>query len=208
MPIEELRRRWNLALQHRGRCVDCDSSRIWFNGVRRRTASLLEGERTVFVDDVPVRRLRCRDCRRRFSRPAERVTSRGHQQPCVVSRAVAETSLDRDATRATVACQHGCHRRTLHRWIARVAALAEPAALACTLVSESAAPTLPMVPALRPSRSSQLAALAARAMTVLALLEALVSLRGLEPPALAHAPLFVPAVASPTGTRSGAASDG
>jgi hypothetical protein len=134
--------------------------------------------------------------------------TRSHYQPCVVAQAVARDALDRDAGPTTVARAHGCHRRTIGRWVARVAGLAEPALLARTLVAESATVVVPTPPVTRRRRSARLAALCLRAVAVLALLEALASLRGLAPPGLAHAPLFVPALASPTGGTAPAHSRG
>jgi hypothetical protein len=51
-------------------------------------------------------------------------------------------------------------------------------------------------------------ALGTRAVAVLALLEALASLHGLEPPALAHAGWLVPVDVSSTDTVGGARSSG
>jgi len=77
------------ALEHRGCCPRCGGDRVWRNGVRWRKATLLDGDRVVYVGDVPVRRLRCRGCGARWSRAPEQIGSRGHYQPCVVARAVA-----------------------------------------------------------------------------------------------------------------------
>jgi transposase-like protein len=183
-------------LAHLGRCPRCGSDRVWRNGVRQRKATLLDGDRTVCVGDVPVRRLRCRCCGARWSRAPERIESRGHYQPCVVARAVARVVVEGGPS--AVAREHGCDRRTLGRWIERVAKLAEPAQLARTLVAGADQPTLPVLPTARPSRSARLTALGTRAIAVLALLEALASLHGLAPPGLAHACVCVPADAAPT----------
>jgi transposase-like protein len=207
MSLDELRRRWEEALTHRGCCPQCHSARVWFNGVRQRTVSLLDGERTVFVDGVPVRRLRCGECGGRWSHEPAGVARRGHYQACVVARAVTQTVLD-DARRAEIAHDHGCHRRTLGRWVERVAAIAEPAHLARILLAQSEVPVVPALPAPRPSRSGRLRALGARAVAVLALLEALASLRGLEPPALGHARWLVHADAPSTDRDRGARSMG
>ena len=160
----------------------------------------------MFLDDVPVRRLRCGDCGARWSVPPDGVTVRGHYQPCVVARAVVRVVVDA-AARAAIAAEHACHRRTLDRWVEHVAAVAEPAALGRTLLAEAQAPVLPApVPVLRPSRSPRLAALGARAVAVLGLLEALASACGLEPPGLAHVARFVPASATPASAKGGATS--
>ena len=198
MWIEDLRSRWLCALSQRGRCPRCGGARVWHNGIRLRKASLWDGETTRFVSDVPCRRLRCGDCSARWTHPPERVTRREHYQPCVVADAVSGVVAEPGAVVSEIARTHGCHRRTLARWVARVATVTEPAELARALVAESDAPVVPHPPELmRPTRSERLKSLGARAVWVLALLEALASLRGLEPPALAHAATFVPAVAPP-----------
>jgi transposase-like protein len=195
MWLEELRRRWAEALAHRGRCPRCGGDRVWHNGIRRRKATVFDGDRAVYVDDVPVRRLRCGCCGARWSRTPEQIESRGHYQPAVVARAVARVVVDGGPT--VVADEHGCDRGTLGRWIERVAKSAEPAQLSRVLVAAADQPVLPALPTARKSRSARLTSLGVRAIAVLALLEALASLHGLAPPGLAHAHKFVPAVAAP-----------
>ena len=169
---------------------------------------MLDDDRAVFVYDVPVRKLQCGDCRARWTHLPDGLTGRVHYQACVVSRAVTRTVLD-DAPRAEIARDHGCHPRTLGRWVARVAAIASPARLARVLLAAAGAPVLPApLVVSRPSRSARLMALGTRAVAVLALLEALASLHGLAPPALAHAGWLVPADVSSSDTVGGARSSG
>lgn len=169
---------------------------MWRNGIRRRKATLLDGDRAVYVCDVPVRRLRCGDCGARWSRAPEQIESRGHYQPCVVARVVARVVVDGGPT--AVARDHGCDRGTVLRWVERVAKVAEPPRLSQVLITAADQPSLPVMPTARMSRSARLSALGARAITVLGLLEALASLHGLAPPGLAHARRFMPADATPT----------
>src|SRR5215510_3086849 len=119
MWLEDLRRRWTVALAYLGRCLRCGSDRRW------RKATVLDGDHAVYVDDVPVRRLRCGCCGARWSRVPERVESRGHYQPCVVARAVARVVVDGGPT--AIAIEHACDRGTPGRWVERVAKVAEPA---------------------------------------------------------------------------------
>lgn len=190
---EDLRSRWDVALSAREPCVECASTRVWHNGTRLRKASLLGETGVEFFPVVPVRRLRCRDCRARWAGTPERVPSRAHYQPCVVARAIATLEREPDETTSEIARAHGCHRRTLGRWIERVADLAEPPLLGAAVAAEACAPVLPEVPTeiRRVTGSAQMRAQLLRALVVLALLEALASLRGLEPPALAHAAVLV-----------------
>jgi transposase-like protein len=175
--------------------------------MRSRKASLRCADKTEFFDDAPVRRLRCRDCCKRWLHAPAEITTRAHYQPCVVAAAVASDVLDGDRSTKDVAREHGCDRRTVRRWIDRVAQVAKPAELSERLLGESTVPALPTPPPVIPARrSARLAAVCLRAVWVLALLEALASLRGLAPPGLAHAHQFIPANATPTEIRSPAQS--
>jgi transposase-like protein len=196
MSLEQLRARWTEGLSHRGRCIRCGSGRVRHDGVRRRKASLQLDDGVAFVPDVPERRLRCGACPQRWFHPPEGITSRAHYQPCVVAHALGAMSAEPAASTAEIAAAHGCHRRTLGRWIERVAAIAEPALLASAVVHEADAPVLPVIPTevVRPTAPPRTLARLLRALQVLALLEALASLRGLEPPALAHAAALVPRI--------------
>ena len=200
MSLDEFKERWEQELSHRGRCLQCDSERVWYNGIRLRKATLRDGEQTVFVADIPVRRLLCADCSARWSMAPKGVPTRAHYQPCVVSAAVVTAVLDPTVCDATVAQEHGCHRRTLLRWVERVARVAEPAELMRRVLLESETPVIPAPPpVVRPRRSAALMALGQRAVWVLFLLEVLTSLLGLSPPGLIHIPRFLPALASPSG---------
>lgn len=199
MSRDDLIARWQQALDRRGPCVACASLRVWHNGIRRRTATVRVEDRSEFFSDVPVRRLRCGDCGHRFSQAPEGVVTRGHYQPCVVAEAVVRDVVDPKATTTGVAKQHGCHRRTIGRWVARVAATFDPAQLGQRLLVESAVPVIPAAPVtVRRRRSSSWQAVGVRAVWVLALLEALATWQGLAPPGLAHVHRLVPAVASPS----------
>lgn len=183
----------------RGRCVRCQSERVWYNGIRWRSASLRDGDQTVFVTDIPVRRLRCGDCSFRWSRAPEGVPTRAHYQPCVVSHAVLTAGLSPQQSDVAVAQTHRCHRRTLRRWIERLACAAQPAELLRAILRESDASVIPSAPPpVRPRRSAAVAARLQRALWVLGLLEILTSLLGLPPPGLSHLPIFLPAHVPPT----------
>jgi hypothetical protein len=168
---------------------------VWRNGVRLRKATVLDGDRAVYVEDVPVQRLCCGDCHARWSRAPEHVESRAHYQPAVVAHAVARVAVDGGPT--AIAGEIGCDRGTLGRWVERVAKVAEPARLSRVLLAAADQPVVPALPTARTSRSARLTALGARALAVIALLEALASLHGLSPPGLAHADRLVPADAAP-----------
>jgi hypothetical protein len=112
---------------------------------------------------------------------------------------------------STVGARHGCDRRTVRRWVARVASIVEPSLLAAALLATTGEPALPPLP-LAPTRTcGRLGDLLLRAVVVLALLEALASALILEPPALVHATTMlatVPADAQRLQNRGDPASEG
>lgn len=194
--LEELRRRWLEALSHRGVCPACGSGRVQHDGTRIRAASLqIEGTVT-YVPEIPERRLRCAACRKRWFVAPDGVHARAHYQPCVVAHAIAALGTEPGASATAVAAAHGCDRRTLGRWVERVAELAEPADIAAAIVEDADAPVLPAVPTelARPVASPRTGARRLRALQLLVLLDALASLRALEPPALAHAAVLLPRI--------------
>lgn len=178
--------------------------RVWFGGTRTRKASIMLEGRTAYIADVPQRRLGCRDCDARWTRAAEGISTRAHYQPCVVAHALATLQEESELTAAEIAGAHGCHPRTLGRWIDRVADIADPRDLGAAVVAQADAPVLPVIAKeiARPGGAHAHKQLV-RALAVLALLEALASLRGLEPPALAHAAELVATMpANAPGPRS------
>lgn len=194
-----LRQRWKMQLTYRGRCLRCQSERVWYNGIRWRSASLRDGDQTVFVTDIPVRRLQCGECSVRWSRAPEGVPTRAHYQPCVVSHAVLTAGLSPQQPDVAIAKTHRCHRRTLLRFIERLACAAPPAELLRRILQESDAAVIPSAPPPSPPRrSAAVAARLQRALWVLGLLDILTSLLGLPPPGLSQLPVFLPAHVPPT----------
>jgi len=191
MLFDDLRVRWEEALSQRWPCTACGSIRVWHDGKRLRKASMHDETHVEFIASIPARRLKCGDCRARWTRAPERVPSRAHYQACVVAHAIAMMQHAPESSTREIARAHCCHRRTLDRWIERVAALAEPAALAAEVAAAATAPVLPDVPTELAGGRTRTRAQLLRAFVVLALVEALASLRGLEPPALAHAAALI-----------------
>lgn len=194
--IARLRGRWAEQYDERPPCPrGCVGGKTWHDGGRERSATIRADEASAFVPDAKQRRKSCSVCRTSWTHRPEGITSRAHYQPCVVSHAIGELGSDATATTITVAEEIGCAPRTVRRWGARVAALGDPAAVASMIVEEADEPVLPPVPTeiAAPQRSPRLRALLVRAVQVLVLLEALASLRGLPPPALAHAATLIPA---------------
>lgn len=199
MSLEELRARWQRALSYRGRCVGCEGTRVWHIGIRLRAASVMLEEQTAFIPDIPERRLKCRECGAQWTHAPEGISSRAHYQACVVAHALEMMEHEPETSAAEIAHTHGCHRRTLARWIDRVADLADPRELGAAVVAEAEAPVLPeLATEVRRPGGAHVHKRLVHALAVLALLEALASLRGLEPPALGHGAALVrtmPAIA-------------
>jgi hypothetical protein len=169
-----------------GTCPQCTSVRVWSNGTRARSASL-RFSRTAYVPELSQRRLYCRACRFRWTRRPPELAPRVHFQACVASHVV-ESLAAGDGTATSLAREHGCHRRTIGRLVARVAGVAEPAELAAEIARTVDEPVLP-APAEVPqiaerARTEQGHSRLRRAVWVLALVEVLATLRAGEPPAL------------------------
>lgn len=194
--ITRLRSRWQEQYDERPGCPHgCVGGRTWHDGRRERSATLRMDEASVFVPDASQRRKSCSVCGRGWTHRLEGISSRAHYQPCVISHALGELGSEPDASTVTVAEEVDCAPSTVRRWVERIAALAEPPALASAIVKEADEPIVPPVPTelAAPQRSPRLRALLLRAVAVLVLLEALASLRGLAPPALAHVAELIPA---------------
>jgi hypothetical protein len=111
---------------------------------------------------------------------------------------VLTTGLSSQTSDVAIAQRHRCHRRTLRRWIERLACAASPAELLRQILRESDASVIPSAPQLgRPRRSAVVAARLQRALWVLLLLDILTSLLGLPPPGLSHLALWLPAHVPP-----------
>lgn len=193
--VARLRARWAEQYDERPPCPAGCVGAVWHDGGRLRKATLLIDGVPSFASDIAQRRNHCRVCGKSYTHDPEAITSRAHYQPCVVSRAITELGTTPETSTTLVAAQIGCVTSTVRRWVERVAALAEPAQLASRLVQEAGEPVLPAVPLVlaAPQRSPRLGPLLLRALAVLVLLEALASIAGYAPPALAHAAYFIPA---------------
>lgn len=102
----------------------------------------------------------------------------------MIASAVAE--LAAGASTTAVAAGHGCDRRTVRRFVERVASAGEPAEVARELTAAVDEPVLPKSSVAERSAplSARCAAQLKQAIVLLELVEALGSVRGREPPAL------------------------
>jgi hypothetical protein len=162
-------------------CVSCGALRIWFNGHRKRSASVtVEGGHVIYLSEVRCRRVKCADCRLSWTlRPAGLVPHK-HYQPCVVATVLGRYLFDKSSTMQTVAAGAGCSRRTVSRWLRWVGQLGEPAVLLRKLIEATDTVIVPRVRAIAKPQGPHLS----RAAEMLGLFEHLASAYGLEPPGL------------------------
>lgn len=153
-----------------------------FNGSYTRSASKKILDAVVHIAGILQRRLRCRACGFGWVRRSEEIIARAHYQACVIASAVAELAIGTSTT--AVATAHGCDRRTLRRFVERVAAAGDPAEIARELTALVDGPVLPKTPLKERAVPLKCAAQLKQALVLLELIEALGSVQGKEPPAL------------------------
>jgi hypothetical protein len=110
-------------------CPFCSCRRIYWNGHRERSASVMEGDCVSHFTDILCRRVKCANpaCGKSWTlRPPGLVPSR-HYQLCVVASAVMQFLCDPHRTLTAIARAHQCCRRTVGRWLRWIAG---PSALA------------------------------------------------------------------------------
>ena len=109
-------------------CPFCYGRRIYWNGHRERSASVMEGDRVTHFTDILCRRVKCANatCRKSWTlRPAE-LMPRRHYQLCVMASAVRQFLFGPRRTLTAVARAHQCCRRTVGRWLRWVAGPSAP----------------------------------------------------------------------------------
>ena len=121
-------------------CPFCYGQRIYWNGHRERSASVMEGDRVSHFTDIVCRRVKCANppCRKSWTlRPPGLMPSR-HYQLCVVASAVRQVLFGPHRTLTAVARAHQCCRRTVGRWLRWIRGLAGPSALVRPVIPELA----------------------------------------------------------------------
>lgn len=167
-------------------CEACGSDRVAWNGHGTRTASVHVGGRTEFLDDIRCRRVRCGTCRVSWMLRPSGLQARRHYQPCVVEAATSEY-VSGETIRASVAQRHGCSRRTLGRWLGRLAAMGTSRLSAWLAALTDRPLRLPLRRVVDLQRKAGTTAGRCRlelAAEVLGLVTALGEAMGLEPPVL------------------------
>jgi hypothetical protein len=131
---EELNKAWDQFFETVDKpccCPFCQGRRIYWNGYRERSASVLDGDRVVYLSEVVCRRVKCanRQCKKSWTlRPPGLMPDR-HYQMCVVASAARRFLFDPHSTLSSVAAAHQCCRRTVGRWLRWLAGIAKRSAL-------------------------------------------------------------------------------
>lgn len=102
-----------------GHCPFCQGLRIYWNGHRERSASVLEGDRVIHLTDILCKRVKCANppCRKSWTLRPPGLMARRHYQLCVVASAMRQWLFEPHSTLTAVARAHECCRRTVGRWL-------------------------------------------------------------------------------------------
>jgi hypothetical protein len=110
-------------------CPLCRCRRIYWNGSRERSASVLEGDNVSYLTDILCRRVKCAGCKKSWTLRPPGLMPRRHYQLGVVARATRQFLFEPHSTLTSVARAHQCCRRTVGRWLRWIGDLASPSAL-------------------------------------------------------------------------------
>jgi hypothetical protein len=170
-------------------CIFCKGTKIYWNGQRQRTASVMIANKVAHLTDILCKRVKCAtpECKKSWTLRPAGLMPRRHYQLCVVAHATSKFLFDPQATLTLVAQLHCCCRRTVGRWLNWIGGIADPADLIRRLlkVSKDAASTT----VFKMSDIFQKAAgtgrkIFERTAKNLCILEALGTAYGYEPPGL------------------------
>lgn len=124
---EKLKQQWNQFFEEVKK--PCKCIKLFWNGRRERTASVLIGDQTVYLIDILCRRTKCSQCKKSWTIRPEGLMPGWHYQLCVVAHAASRFLFDTDATLSKVADIYQCARRTVGRWLKWIAGIAKPSEL-------------------------------------------------------------------------------
>ena len=112
-------------------CLFCKGYRVYWNGQRERTASVLIGNEVVYFTDILCKRVKCAEpkCKKSWTLRPPGLIPRRHYQICIVEHATEKFLFDQYATLTSVAGEHQCSRRTVGRWLNWISGIAEPSQL-------------------------------------------------------------------------------
>ncbi|MFQ5976227.1 MAG: hypothetical protein ACE5J5_07935 [Candidatus Hydrothermarchaeales archaeon] len=188
--VEKFKEQWDRffeTVEKPSGCIFCEGSRIYWNGQRERTASVLIGDEVVYLIDILCKRVKCAnlECKKSWTLRPPGLMPRRHYQLCIVAHGASKFLFDSHATLTSVADEHQCSRRTVGRWLKWISGIAEPSELIRRLFYISKKPTntfLKVWEILRKAASTS-KKMFKRTAKNFCILEALGTAYGYEPPA-------------------------
>ena len=138
--IDKIKEQWGYffeTVEKPRNCIFCEGTRIYWNGQRERTASVLTGDEVVYLTDILCKRVKCAElkCKRSWTLRPPGLMPRRHYQLCVVAHGAKQFLFTANATLTSVAHQHQCSRQTVRRWSNWIAQIAQPSDLIRRLFS-------------------------------------------------------------------------
>jgi hypothetical protein len=119
---EKFKERWDHffeTVKKPGHCPFCQGLRIYWNGHRERSASVMADDGVVHLSGILCKRVKCASppCRKSWTLRPPGLMARHHYQRCVVASAMRQWLSEPHPTLTAVAKAHQCCRRTVGRWL-------------------------------------------------------------------------------------------
>jgi hypothetical protein len=171
-------------------CRYCSGRRIWWNGTRIRSASIMIAGLVTYCPEVTCRRVKCGSapCHKSWTLRPEGLTAQRHYQLDVVAEGTTGYLFAPKATLATVAQALNCSRFTVQRWIRWVGQVVTVSSLLGLIEGLSDGPVVPLILDVwqlqRRAKSTKRRQGLVSAATVLCGMEALAQAAGVAPPGL------------------------
>jgi len=191
--VDQLKGRWKRFAEQAkkpAQCIFCAGQKIWWNGMRQRSASILVEGMGIYLNEVLCPRVKCADpaCKKSWTLRPPGLFPQRHYQLCLVAQGLGDYLFDPASSLEKVAEACTCSERTVGRWVHWTASVANPQALERRILESVGHPLLAPLRNLSVRfqryfcRKQQ--EVLSRAGQVLCFLEALGQPRGYEPPGL------------------------
>jgi len=166
-------------------CIFCGETRLWWNGKRIRSASVLVLGMVAHIVNIAVRRVKCARCGKSWTLRPHGLMPQRHFQLCVVAQGTSMYLFEPETNLTKVGQQLSCHRKTVRRWIQWTAGIAVPQDLYRHIMNASGEPVVVKLREVFLKATSVLTSTVLRtASHVLCLLEVLAAAIGFDPPGL------------------------
>jgi len=132
--VARLKERWKKftrEVKKPARCIFCAGVRIWWNGTRQRSASILVEGVSVYLSDVLCRRVKCgtRECHKSWTLRPPGLFPQRHYQLCLTAAGLSDYLFNPASSLEKVAKACDCSMRTVGSWINWAAFVTDPQAL-------------------------------------------------------------------------------